>query len=695
MKTIQFGGAKNAALPLLATTLLARNLYYFKNVPKISDILTQIFILQQFNVRVNWINHSSCFIDTTDMRVPSDIDYSQNTRGTYYFIGSSSHFESDMNFTVATGCEIDIRQIDFHIALLQMSGKTVKIEKNKLAVSGTYANTDITYTFPKPSVGATINALLMFVRSKSVTTLHNYARDPYITDVIALLQSIGAQIDVTDTTLVIHGSPVLRENTLIRHSIIPDPIEALTYIIFSGLVIPNNSRSPYVMGPVRRTDYGDALGFLESVGVFLEDGPTPDYCHVRKTVLQPFAVETGYFPQIYTDIQPFLCLIGLFAQGQSTITEIVWSDRFQYTRELAKLGCRIDTVSPSTICIHGSVRDPPADPATAIQCTDLRGGMAILLMMRYLRLTNPLEKLKYVDRGYENYEPIIATILQPHAEYYTNYPTKPLSNIEIGGITALFAEVTTKAGLLHVIQNCQAKTIPYKVIGGGNNLYFAEHYYGMIIKNSWKELSATANTLEASSGVDLFDLVVFAADHGYDMSGLAGIPGTVGGAVYGNAGAYGLEICNITESCEVSDGSNIRILDAGAMQFVYRASYMKDAGCRDILLSTTFHNVPISDTPTIISNICKTVRLRNSRLPSELTLGSVFRNIRTSSGTTYAWQLIDGLGLRGQTRNGIKIHNTHPNIFLNAGSATPADLTALITEITAQVPLTLEIEQIK
>jgi len=689
MKTIQFAGAKNAALPLFAATLLAKNLYYFKNVPKINDILTQIFILQQFNVRVNWINHSSCFIDTTDMRVPSVIDYSQNTRGTYYFIGASSYLDSDMRFKVATGCEIDIRQIDFHIALLQMSGKTATMEGNTLIVSGVSANTDSTYTFPKPSIGATINALLMFVRSKSVTTLHNYARDPYITDVIALLRSMGAHIDVTDTTLVVHGSPVLHEGTLIRHSIIPDPIEALTYIIFSGIVLPSHARSPYIMGPVRRADYGDALGLLEAVGIFLEDGPIQGYCHVRKTELQSFTVETGYFPQIYTDIQPFLCLIGLFAKGRSTITEIVWSDRFQYTLELVKMGYRIDIVPP-TIHIHGLVRDA-AEPA-AIRCTDLRGGMAILLMMRYLRLAIPLEKRKYVDRGYANYEPIIATILESSTEYYTNYPTKHLSNIEIGGYAAMFAEVTTKEDLFCVIQDCQAKGVPYKVIGGGNNVYFAEQC-GMIVKNSWSELRVVGSTLVASSGASLMDLVLFAAYRGYDLSGLAGIPGTVGGAVYGNAGAYGLEMRDIILSCEVFDGSTVRILGGNDMQFAYRSSYMKDEGCKDILVTATFV-VPASDTPTILSNICKTVRLRNSRLPSERTLGSVFRNIRGPSGTTYAWQLIDGLGLRGQIIHGIKIHDTHPNIFLNVGMATSADLTTLIAEITAQVPLTLEIERI-
>jgi len=111
MNQINLCGAKNSALPLLAATILARNLYYFRNIPRISDVHVQINILRQFNVRVNWINHTSCFIDTTDMRPPSFIDYSQNTRGTYHFKGSSSHNETDLSFEVSIGRATDVQKL--------------------------------------------------------------------------------------------------------------------------------------------------------------------------------------------------------------------------------------------------------------------------------------------------------------------------------------------------------------------------------------------------------------------------------------------------------------------------------------------------------------------------------------------------------------------------------------------------------
>ena len=700
MNQINLCGAKNSALPLLAATILARNLYYFRNIPRISDVHVQINILRQFNVRVNWINHTSCFIDTTDMRPPSFIDYSQNTRGTYYFIGSSSHIEADLSFEVSTGCEIDVRKIDFHLHLLMLLGKSVCVEGNKISISGMHANKDITYTFPVPSVGGTINGLFMFVSSESVTTLHNYAKDPYITDVIELLRSIGARIEMTESSLIIYGSrSSFITNSLIRHSAITDPIEALTYILFSAITLPFGTQSSYIIGPVNREHYGHAISFLESVGITLEDATVQGYCFIRKEKqLKSFTIETGYFPNIYTDIQPFICMLALFAEGTSVITETVWSDRFKYAHELVKMGYYIDFPSPSCIRIQGCKRDHfYISDVTIFQCTDLRGGMAVYLLMRFLGLKNELTNMKYIDRGYQDYEPIINSILQPHIGHYSNYSTKQLSNIRIGGVVEMFVRAGTETALLKAIHNCDEKGILYKVIGGGNNIYFTERVQGMIIQNTMSEMVFEDGNFIISSGALLFEFVLFAFDKGYDISQLAGIPGTVGGAIYGNAGAYGLEIKDILHSCTIFDRTSIHTLPAADMKLAYRSSSLKDGSYSGILLTATFSSLPKSDSSSrenSMAKIIQVLQLRNAMLPSENTLGSVFRNRRTVDGKIYAWQILDAMGLRGQSKYGITLHPTHPNIWVNTGSATPTDLTRLIEEIVEQSPLELEIERI-
>ena len=694
MKQINLCGAKNSALPLLAATILARNLYYFTNIPRISDVHVQINILRQFNVRVNWINNTACFIDTTEMCPPSSIDYSQNTRGTYYFIGSSSHIETDLSFEVNTGCEIDVRKIDFHLQLLVLLGKKVRVEGNKIFITGRYANEDIAYTFPVPSVGATINGLFMFVMSASVTTLHNYAKDPYITDVIKLLRSMGARIDETESSLIIYGSRTsFVSNTLIRHTAITDPIEALTYILFSAITLPNDSRSSYIIGPVNREHYGDAISFLSSVGITLEDAAVQDYCFIRKgKQLKSFNIETGYFPKIYTDIQPFICLLALFAEGTSFIGETIWSDRFKYAHEIVKMGYDIEFLSATSIRIQGCTRDHSCvGDASVFQCTDLRGGMAVYLLMRFLGLKNTLTNMKYIDRGYQLYDPIIDCILHQNVDYCSNYPTQHLSNIHIGGVVDMFVIASSESSLLQAISLCEQQRIQYKVIGGGNNVYFTERVSGMIIQNAWRAMDFDDGKFRVSSGALLFEFVLFASDHGYDISQLAGIPGTVGGAIYGNAGAYGLEIKDILQSCTVFDGTTIREVTAANMKLDYRTSYLKDGLRSEILLTTTFSGLPKSDSS--ISNIIKTLQMR-AWLPSENTVGSVFRNKQTADGKIYAWKLLDEMGLRGQTKYGITMYPSHPNIWVNSGSASSSDFTRLIDEVVKQSSLELEIERI-
>jgi len=323
----------------------------------------------------------------------------------------------------------------------------------------------------------------------------------------------------------------------------------------------------------------------------------------------------------------------------------------------------------------------------AIRCTDLRGGMAVLLLVRWNRLKNTLAKTEYIDRGYQEYETIIQTILQPETEYHADYPTIQLSNIAIGGRCKFYTEVQTKADLLSTIQYCIQHTIPYKIIGSGNNIYFADYYDGMIIQNNWYEMRATDTSILVSSGTSLLDFVLYAVENGFDLSSLAGIPGTVGGAIYGNAGAYGLEIGDYLQECEIFDGQCIRVVTN--MQMEYRSSYIKRTGSSDSIVSAIFTKIPRGDSR---AKSMKVIALRNSRLPSENTLGSVFRNI---SRTSYAWQTLDKLGIRGTTKYGITSCQTHPNIFINTGSASPSDFTRLLDEIMEKTPLELEIEYIK
>ena len=700
MKNININGAKNAGLPILAATLLQKNLYYIKNIPFITDINIQINILKQFNVKVSCINKKNLFIDTTNLIIPKIIDYTKNTRGTYYFIGSTVIYDTDLEYILETGCKIDVRGIDYHITLLELLGKKVTINENKLIVNGCCINSDITYTFPKPSIGATINAIFMYSQTKSIVTLKNYAKDPYIINTINLLKKMGICIDYNDDCIVINGNNNKKiENKLIEHTIIEDPIEALTYIIYSGINIKEYTTTEYTIGPINIQNLGDAYSLLESIGIFLIESRRKGLYHIKKTKLTSFNISTDYFPKIYTDIQPFLALLSLFIDnGITTIKEEIWNDRFKYIYEFNKFGYKIVQTGNTIIIDHSSRNETNKQKSkyyenTEFNCTDLRGGMALLLLMRKNNIKKDPNNKNYIDRGYYDYENNINIILDSGQQHYytTNFNTNKLSNINIGGISKYYTEVFSQIDIIETIKYCKNNNISYKFIGDGNNIYFSEYYDGMIIKNMYNSIYYTIDEeFIVYSGTSLIDFILYAAEKGYDLSNLAGIPGTIGGAIYGNAGAYGLEIKDIISSCLIITNNNntdIITMDVKDINFEYRTSIFKRENKEnEIILSSKIKMKP--------SNICMDeikcrikdkIMLRNKKFQMENTLGSVFKNITINNQKIYAWELIDELNVRGLTINNITINNEHPNIFINNGNASPSDLNTLIDYISHDI----------
>jgi len=688
MKNINLNGAKNSALPIIAATILQKNIYYIRNIPLISDIKIQLNILKQFNVKINFINKNSIIIDTTNLKIPKIIDYTENTRGCYYFIGSTAIYNIDLEFIIDIGCKIDERNIDYHIKLLELLGKTVIINDNKLLVSGTNNNNNITYTFPKPSIGATLNAIFMYSNSKSKIILNNYAKDPYIINTIEFLKKIGINIEFNPTSIIINGNDSkFINNTLIDHSIIIDPIEALTYIIYAGINLPDNNISNYTIGPIDIFNLGKTYNLLKSIGIFLIESEIKNLYFIKRTELKSFNIETGYFPDIYTDIQPMLTLIALSLKDSiSTIKETIWNNRFKYIDEINLFGYKI-ILKDDTIIINTNNQIIDENYINKeFECTDLRGGMAILLLMRKFHIKkDPLNK-KYIDRGYYDYEHNINIILKnDNNKFFEEYNTKDLSNIKIGNLSKYYAEAFSEIYLINIINYCKNNNIKFKLIGYGNNIYFCDYFDGMIIKymnkNIIHQIEDNNEFFIVSAGTLLIDFIIYISQFGYDLSNLAGIPGTIGGAINGNAGAYGLEISEIIENSRILRLNNLEIFELTNkdINFSYRNSKFKN-NSNEIILSAkikikNIYNDNYNDIKKKISNV---IFLRNTKFPWENTLGSVFKNYNLKSNKIYAWKLIDELNLRGKIINNIKICDEHPNIFLNYNNASSNDFNLLL-----------------
>ena len=674
MDNININGAKNSALPIIAGTLLFKKKYKLYNIPFISDINIQLNLLKQYNVDIK-IEKDFILIDTTNMIIPSKIYYDSNTRGTYYFIGSTIYNDVDLEYILANGCDIDNnnRKIDIHLELISMFGKEYEYINDILKVYGLKNIKNFNYKFKIPSVGATINGLLIFSKTNNIITFENYAKDPYIFDVINFLVKNGINITFDENKIIIDGINnsinCSINNDIIFHTIIPDPIEAISYIIYSGINLEENTISCYTIGPIIIEDLGKCKNELEIIGIELIN-KNDNYYYIKKNKLKSFNITTGYFPEIYTDTQPFFCILGLHINEISFIKETVWNNRFKYINQLNKFGYNLKQNNNILEINNNCSLIEKID--TNIILTDLRAGMALYMFIYKEKNKYNIINKYYIERGYMNYEDKLTI---PTNNIYCNYNTSILSNINIGGFTKYYYEAYTLKDFYKIIEF--SKNMKYKIIGDGNNIYFSNYYNGIIIKNKYIEIYEDNDYINVSSGYLLMDLVKYCANINMDISNIAGIPGTIGGAVFGNAGAYGLEMKDIIDSCIVIRNNKLINLNNNELEFNYRTSIFKknDYIIISIKIKKTISELDINHK---INNI---LLIRNDKFVYSNNLGSIFKNPIINNNKIYAWELLDKLKLRNNIIYNLKFSETNPNIIINISNASTDDMNNLLNYI--------------
>jgi len=515
---------------------------------------------------------------------------------------------------------------------------------------------------------------------------------------------LGFDISSDEYKIVINGKNTKYNiSNEIYYSIIMDPIEIISYIICTVINLPENTISPYTIKNVNTKHLGEAYNILQTIGIELIETNEIECYYIKKNILKPFAITTGYFPEIYTDIQPFFCILALFINGICKINETIWDNRFNYVKELNKLGYNIEICNDLSTIIIDSSKKGDININMDINCTDLRGGMALYMLLKtkynFINFTNK----QIIDRGYYNYENNIKTIINSSIIIKTNYITTPLSNIKIGGYTKYYSEFENIEDLILLRKFSKKINTKNKIIGGGYNVYFNDYFDGLILLNKIKYINNINNNnniyLTVSSGMDLMDLIYYCCNNNVDISELSGIPGTVGGSVYGNAGAYGMEISNFIDKCHILNSeNNIIELSKDEMQFTYRNSILKNNKLNYIIISVDFIFKKNITSENITNKIQSILDIRNKKFIYKNTLGSIFKNIILCDKKIYAWEMIDLLNLRGKIINNLLLTENHPNIFININNALPKDITNLINDIIYDVEknynmaLELEIE---
>ena len=395
--TIRVSGAKNATVALIPAAILTDEEATICNVPEITDTDALCDILELLNVGVNRSTESLVINPKKMKNVEIGEEYSKKLRASYYFMGAllGKYKKAVMYFP--GGCSIGARPIDLHLKGFEALGATVTSEGNKYIVEAEELKGANIY-LDIASVGATINIMLAAVKAKGVTTIENAAKEPEIVNVATFLNNMGAKITGAGTsTIKITGVDYLHQ---CFHEVIPDRIEAGTYIIIGALC-----GSPLKVDNIIPEHVDALLSKLEEIGVNMEVGN--DYVTIFEPTEKYKAtnVKTAVYPGFPTDLQQPLTVLLTKAVGKSKVTETIWENRFMHVPHLQNLGADIEVKDQSAIVIG------PSDlVGCEVVATDLRAGAAMVAAALVAEGTTTIKNAEHILRGYEEIEEKLTSV---------------------------------------------------------------------------------------------------------------------------------------------------------------------------------------------------------------------------------------------------------------------------------------------
>ncbi len=387
--TVNIGGMKNAALPIVFATILVNDVCVLENLPDVSDIRTALEILRRMGAEIKQLDTTTYSIDTRPVRSNSvPIDLAKSMRGSYYVLGAELGRFGRSFTSLPGGCNLGARPIDQHIKGFEALGATVNCTSGvscyaEQPLEGASIYLDVA------SVGATANIMLAAVLAKGKTVIDNAAREPHIVDLANFLNSCGANISGAGTEVIkIRGVESLYGGT---YAIIPDMIEAGTYMIAAAATKGDLTITNVIPRHLEATTRK-----LLEMGVNVEEGD--DYVRVSSNGnLKKTRIKTDFYPGFPTDMNPQFCVLLCLAEGHSILTESVMNFRFKYIDELIRMGARI-TIQGRDAHIEGIDTFVPAN----VRAVDLRAGAAMVIAGLSANGTTVIEDIHHIERGYED-----------------------------------------------------------------------------------------------------------------------------------------------------------------------------------------------------------------------------------------------------------------------------------------------------
>ena len=390
--SVTISGAKNAALPILAGTLLATEKVSVTNVPHLKDVTTMLSLLQMMGVQITVDDREGVEIDAGNVDCPqAPYELVKTMRASILVLGPLVARFGEADVSLPGGCAIGARPVNLHVAGLQAMGASVVVENGFIKarakrLRGAHIVFDIV------TVTGTENLLMAAVLADGETVLENAAREPEVTDLANFLIGMGAKIEgAGSSTIVVQGVDKLGGTT---YPVLPDRIETGTYLVAAAMTggkIRAVNAAPDTLEAV--------LIKLVEAGASIRTGD--DWIEIDMQGRRPKAIDvrTAPYPAFPTDMQAQFCAMNAVAEGVGTITETIFENRFQHVLEMQRMGANIQLEGHTAICT--GVERLNAAPVMA---TDLRASAGLVLAGLAADGETVVDRIYHVDRGYERIE---------------------------------------------------------------------------------------------------------------------------------------------------------------------------------------------------------------------------------------------------------------------------------------------------
>ena len=389
---INISGAKNAALPILAASLLSEKNISLNNVPQLNDIATMITLLQSMGVEVIFDDRMQLNLNARNVdRLIAPYDLVKTMRASILVLGPLVSRFGSAEVSLPGGCAIGARPVNLHIDGLRAMGAEIEVQDGYIKASATKLQ-GADYVFKEISVTGTENIMMAAVLAEGETIITNAAKEPEIVDLANFLRNMGAHIKGDGThTIIINGVNKLNGAD---YRVMPDRIETGTYLVATAI-----TGGKILLKNTSENLLESVLSKLKEAGAEIEAGESWISLDMQKGNLKAVSFSTSPYPGFPTDMQAQFCALNSVANGKAEMVENIFENRFQHVVELHRMGADIQ--------IKGNIASSTGvDSLTAapVMATDLRASAGLIIAALAAKGDTIIDRIYHIDRGYERVE---------------------------------------------------------------------------------------------------------------------------------------------------------------------------------------------------------------------------------------------------------------------------------------------------